>query len=107
MAKKTKKAKRVSRSKKNPRRVRTPEYATETVGASAALQSFPELIERVKHTGNRILVERRGREMAALVPVDDLRILEALEDAADLAVVKARLREKTVPAETVFRKLGL
>ena len=84
-----------------------PVCDAETVGASAARESFPELIERVKHTGERIVIERRGREMAALVTVDDLRILEALEDDHDVAVIKARLREKTIPAKQVHTEFGL
>lgn len=55
-----------------------------------------ELINRVKYRRERMKVTRRGKPVAALIPVEDLelleQILEAIEDERDLPTIKARLR---------------
>lgn len=43
-----------------------------------ARYQFADLLNRVAYGKERIVLERRGRPLAALVPVEDLRILEAL-----------------------------
>ena len=58
-----------------------------------------------------MIVERHGKPVAAIVSTDDLRRLEAAEDAADLRDARLALteaaQEGTVPLETVLRKYGL
>jgi antitoxin (DNA-binding transcriptional repressor) of toxin-antitoxin stability system len=50
-------------------------------------------IDRVARSGERVLVERRGEAVAALVPMDDLRLLESLEDKADVEAAVKALKE--------------
>jgi hypothetical protein len=49
---------------------------------------FADAINRAAFGNERVLLRRRGRAVAAVVPIDDLRLLEALEDRIDL--VEAR-----------------
>jgi prevent-host-death family protein len=42
------------------------------------------MLSRVEHAGERILIVRSGREVAALVPSEDLGLLEQLADDADI-----------------------
>jgi len=44
------------------------------------------------------VLERRGKDVAALVSMDDLQTLEALEDAADLKAARRARKEKGVIA---------
>jgi prevent-host-death family protein len=44
-----------------------------------ARKSFSELLARVAFGGSRIIVERRGKPMAALISIEDLQRLETLE----------------------------
>ena len=76
-------------------------------------QGFSETINRVAYGRERIVLHRRGRDLAALIPVEDLALLEALEDRLDveeaekiLAEAKAR-GEKPVPWEKAKKKLRL
>lgn len=76
-------------------------------------QEFSETINRVAYGRERIVLHRRGRNLAALIPVEDLALLEALEDRLDvedaeriLAQAKAR-RAKPIPWEKAKKKLGL
>ncbi len=57
----------------------------DAVNVVEARKSFSELVARVAFGGARVIVERRGRPMAALISIDDLRRLEAYERQAGLA----------------------
>jgi len=48
--------------------------------ASKARQAFADLLNRVAYKGERILIERNGKDVAALVPVEDLTRLEELAE---------------------------
>lgn len=62
--------------------------------ATTALRSaFADTINRVAYQGERIALERHGKTVAALVSVDDLELLEALENRVDLAAAKKALKE--------------
>lgn len=51
--------------------------------ASQANQDFTSALERVTLGKERIVLQRDGRDVAALIPIEDLSQLE-LEDAADV-----------------------
>lgn len=76
-------------------------------------QEFSETINRVAYGRERIVLHRRGKNLAALIPVEDLALLEALEDRLDvedaeriLAEAKAK-RQEPVAWEKAKKKLGL
>lgn len=48
----------------------------ERIGASEAKAHFSELLARAGYSGERFLVERRGKPLAALVGAEDLKRLE-------------------------------
>ena len=43
-----------------------------------------ETLNDVEFRRERVILERRGRPAAAIVPISDLRLLEALEDRLDI-----------------------
>ena len=59
-----------------------------------ARQNLADLVNRVGYGGERVIIGRRGRDLAALVPVEDVALLEALEDELDLRAARKALREK-------------
>ena len=61
--------------------------------ASKARDGFADTINRVAYGKERVVLRRRGKEVAAVVPIDDLRLLEELEDRIDLADVRTALAE--------------
>jgi hypothetical protein len=42
-------------------------------------EGFADAINRAAFGNERVLLRRRGRAVAAVVPIEDLRLLEALE----------------------------
>ena len=60
---------------------------------SEARESFSTTINRVAFGGERVVLTRHGRRVAAVVPIEDLELIEALEDARDLDEVRAALAD--------------
>ena len=56
--------------------------------------NLADAINRVAYAGERIVLERRGKRVAALVSVDDLVLLEELENQADIKAARKALKEK-------------
>jgi prevent-host-death family protein len=74
-----------------------------TISEVAARTTFSDLINRVAYGRERIVVTRRGHEVVAVVPVEDVALLELLEDEFDLTDARAALAERgeNSPAERI------
>lgn len=64
----------------------------ETMAITEARDQLAEVVNEVRYNKSRILLNRHGKGLVAIVPVEDLELLEQLEDAIDLDVVRERLR---------------
>jgi len=70
--------------------------------------NMAEPINRAAFAGERIILTRDGKPAAALVGIDDLRLLEELENRADLkAALKARKEKGGVPLERIKARLSM
>ena len=78
-----------------------------TLPISEARDQLADLGNRVALRGERILIERRGKRLCAIVPVEDLELLERLEDEIDLETIRDRRREPTIPLGQLKEQLGL
>lgn len=58
-----------------------------------AREHFSELLNRSAYGKERIILTRRGKNLAAVIPVEDLNLLEALEDKLDLQEARKALAE--------------
>lgn len=76
--------------------------------ASQARGRFAEILNRVAYGRERIVLRRRGQDLVAVVPVEDLELLQALEDRVDLADLRAsRDEEGSIPLDQLKQQLGL
>ncbi len=76
--------------------------------ASTTRQNFADILNRAAYGGERIIVHRRKKPVAAVVPIEDLELLEKLEDEIDIAAAREALKEPgTIPWKTVKKKLRL
>jgi prevent-host-death family protein len=85
----------------------------EPVTAAAARENLSELINRAAYAKERVVLTRRGKPLAALVPVEDMKLLEAIEDSRDAADISKRLAawerggRKGTSLEAVAKKHGV
>lgn len=63
------------------------------VSATEARANFQELINRAEYRGERILIQRHGKAVVAIISLDDLKLLEAIEDAIDSATLRRAVEE--------------
>jgi prevent-host-death family protein len=79
------------------------------IPASEARLQFAEVVNKVAFGGERVVLHRHGKDVAAIVPVDDLRLLEALENRMDLDAARAAPSEKgpRIPWEKLKKELSL
>ena len=76
--------------------------------ASTARQNFSDMVNRAAYGGERIIVHRRSKPVAAVVPIGDLELLEKMEDDLDVkAALKALKEPGTISLEAVKKKLRL
>ena len=80
---------------------------------SKAKELLPETLERVSQNRERVIVRRRGKDVAAIVPIEDLAALEEMEERLDAEAFRAAKKRwqrgglKTVPWDKLKVELGL
>lgn len=81
------------------------------ISTAEARSQMADVVNRVEYGKERILLTRRGKEILAFVPIEDLRWLEDIEDRVDIELARQALeeaeREGWIPWEDVKRELGM
>ena len=75
-----------------------------------ARQAFAETVNQVAYKGERVLIQKHGKPVAALVPVADLELIEWLEDQIDVEEARrimADAADRIVPWKEAKARLGL
>ncbi len=76
-----------------------------------ARSQLSEIINRAAFGKERMILTRRGKEIVAVVPIEDVKLLESLEDRIDLEEARSALAESkkkvTVSWEKIKKELGL
>ena len=82
---------------------------TTTISTADARKHFADIVNKVAYGKEPIVLTRRGQEVAALVSIDELELLQQIEDHIDIEDAKKALAEpgKNIPAKDVWKKLGL
>ncbi|MBO1062556.1 MAG: type II toxin-antitoxin system Phd/YefM family antitoxin [Anabaena sp. CoA2_C59] len=63
------------------------------ISASEARANFPDIMNRAEYRGERILIQRHGKAAVAIISIEDLKLLEAMEDAIDSAKLRRAIEE--------------
>lgn len=78
---------------------------------SEARTHLTDIVNEVAYGGKRIILTRKRKQLVAIIPLEDLWALEALENKIDLEDAKKALRDVekhgTVSWEDTKRELGL
>ena len=79
------------------------------LNSSEARAGFAEAVNRACFAGERTIIRRHGKEVAAVVSIEDLRALEQLEDRLDLEDARRIMKKpgRLIPWEKVKADLNL
>ena len=82
-----------------------------TLSTVKARENFSDLVNRSAYGKERVVLTRRGKGIAAVVPIEDLNLLEAIEDRLDLEDIEKALADpenkRAIPWDKVKKDLGL
>lgn len=78
------------------------------LAASKVREHFSDTLNRVAYRKERVVLRRRGKDLAAVVPIEDLAFLEEVEDRLDIDAARKALKEKgSIPWSKLKAELGL
>ncbi len=66
-----------------------------------ARKDLADILNRAAYGKERVVLTRRGKDVAAIVPMDDLNILEAIEDHMDVTEAEKILARVRTGSEQV------
>jgi prevent-host-death family protein len=76
------------------------------LGSAAARRKFGQLLEEVYYRGDTVVVERRGRPMAALVPLDLYKSWQKLREEFFALIEDARASNQDLKPEVLEKEIG-
>ena len=80
----------------------------ESLSITKAREHLSDYADRVAFKGERLYVKRNGKPVFAMVSVEDMKLLEAIEDKIDIdEAQKALRRNKFTSWKQAKKKLGL
>ena len=78
------------------------------VSMTKARQDFTDIANRVMFGSERICIEKNNKPAVAVVPIEDLEMIEALEDKIDVAEALKALKEPGfISLKALKKKLGI
>ena len=83
------------------------------IPVTRARKTLSDVVSHVAFGGERVVLSRNGKDLVAIVSMEIYRRIEAAEDRADLADLRAAKRafvesgEKAIPYDVVRKRLGL
>lgn len=84
---------------------------SDTLNSTDARERLADVLNRVAYAGDRVRITRRGKVVAAVVPIGDLEMIERLENEIDIREAEKSLREArkkgTTALDIVREELGL
>jgi prevent-host-death family protein len=89
------------------------DLADKSCSCADAREQFDLLLRRAVKDKDRVVLTRRGKPVAALVPIEDLELIEAIEDRLDAEEFRRakeefeRSGEPAIPWEKIKAEFGL
>lgn len=80
-----------------------------TISTADARKNFADIVNKVAYGHAPVILTRRGENIAALVSMEELELLQQIEDVIDIEDAKKALAEpgKNIPANKFWDKLEL
>ena len=77
----------------------------QTISTSMIRENLSEYLNQVTYNKMDILVQKRNRTVAVLIPVEKYELLEQLEDLVDVRLAMKAMKDEDVPFEKVLAGL--
>ena len=79
------------------------------ISTSEMRKDISNAVNRVIYGKERIMINRHGKNVAALIPLEDLAYLKQMEEEEDLQAAREAMSEEgeSIPWEYVKEELGL
>lgn len=78
------------------------------MNASVARENFADIVNRVEYRGERVVLRRHNRDVAAIIPIEDLELLQRMEDRMDIKdALKALKEPRGKTSKQLKTELGL
>jgi prevent-host-death family protein len=79
------------------------------LNSSEARAALAEAVNRARFAGERTVIRRHGKDVAAVVSIEDFKALEALEDRLDFEEARKIMKEpgRLISWEKIKRDLKL
>ena len=79
-----------------------------TITTADARKNFADIVNKVAYSKEPIVLTRRGQEIAALISIDELELLQQIEDHIDIEDAKKALAEpgENISAQDFWKQLG-
>ena len=80
-----------------------------TISTAEARKNFSDIVNKVAYGKEPVIVTRRGEGIAALVSMDELKLLQQIEDYIDIEDAYKALADPgcNIPAQAFWKQLGL
>ena len=80
-----------------------------TVSTAEARKKLAEIVNKVAYGKEPIVLTRRGEEIAALISMEELELLQLIEDHIDIEDARKSLEEpgENIATEKFWKELGL
>lgn len=80
-----------------------------TITTADARKNFADIVNTVAYGKEPVVLTRRGQEIAALVSIEELQLLQKIEDHIDIEDAKKALEEpgENISADDFWKELGL
>ena len=63
------------------------------MAATDVRKNFSETLNKVAYGKDRIMIHRNEKDLAVIVPLEDVRLLEMIEDKVDLMLVEEAMAD--------------
>lgn len=80
-----------------------------TITTAEARKNFADIVNTVAYGNEPVVLTRRGQEIAALISIEELQLLQKIEDHIDIEDAKKALEDpgENISADVFWKKLGL
>ncbi|MBU1195952.1 MAG: type II toxin-antitoxin system Phd/YefM family antitoxin [Proteobacteria bacterium] len=79
------------------------------ISTADARKNFADIVNKVVYGKEPVVLTRRGQNVAALVSMEELELLQQIEDHIDIEDAKLALAEsgENIQAQDIWKQLGL